>query len=265
MDERRSMKRPSVPTHVARRRVPAAAVLAVAVVLALAGFAAARYVMQQQQDGLATATDFYFTSDYLKESGENATYFIDPGTESFTVELRNYADDLRTTSGDISYKVETTYATATDAGAGKLVGSAQSTAKVTVTPNSEVQEFAVTATSTSPYARGGRVGQHGRGAHHDMRRQRRADHARPSFGGDPRRNRRQGERKHVQACGLGRVLARAAQGRRIARSDGLWQFRRYHRSKQIARRIRSPKRAGRPAPLSTWRSCHEDRGSEQEG
>ena len=61
MDERRSMKRPSVHTHVARRRVPAAAVLAVAVVLALAGFAAARYVMQQQQDGLATATDCYFT------------------------------------------------------------------------------------------------------------------------------------------------------------------------------------------------------------
>lgn len=158
MEKRRGMnrtpahKRPSIHTHVARRRVPAAAVLAVAVVLALAGFAAARYVMQQQQDGLATATDFYFTSDYLKESGENATYFIDPGTESFAVELRNYADDLRTTSGDISYKVETTYATATDAGAGKLVGSAQSTAKVTVTPNSEVQEFAVTATSTSPYA-----------------------------------------------------------------------------------------------------------------
>ena len=152
MDGRRSMKRPSIHTHVARRHVPAAAALAVAVVLALAGFAAARYVMQQQEDGLAAATDFYFTSDYLKESGENATYFIDPGTESFTVELRNYADDLRTTSGDISYKVETTYATATDAGAGKLAGSAQSTAKVTVTPNSEVQEFTVTATSTSPYA-----------------------------------------------------------------------------------------------------------------
>ena len=134
----------------ARRRVPAAAVLAVAVVLALAGFAAARYVMQQQQDGLATATDFYFASDYLKEGG--ASYYIDPSTKDFAIELRNYADDLRTTSGDISYKVETTNAAATDAGAGMLARGAQSTAKVTVTPNSEVQEFTVTATSTSPYA-----------------------------------------------------------------------------------------------------------------
>lgn len=150
MDGRRSMKRPSIHTHVARRRVPAAAALAVAVVLALAGFAAARYVMQQQEDGLATATDFYFTSDYLKEGG--ASYYIDPSTKDFAIELRNYADDLRTTSGDISYKVETTNAAATDAGAGMLARGAQSTAKVTVTPNSEVQEFTVTATSTSPYA-----------------------------------------------------------------------------------------------------------------
>lgn len=149
MDGRRSMKRPSIHTHVARRRVPAAAALAVAVVLALAGFAAARYVMQQQEDGLATATDFYFTSDYLKEGG--ASYYIDPSTKDFAIDLRNYADDLRTTSGDISYKVETTNAAATDAGAGMLARGAQSTAKVTVTPNSEVQEFTVTATSASPY------------------------------------------------------------------------------------------------------------------
>ena len=149
MDGRRSMKRTSIHTHVARRRVPAAAALAVAVVLALAGFAAARYVMQQQEDGLATATDFYFTSDYLKEGG--ASYYIDPSTKDFAIDLRNYADDLRTTSGDISYKVETTNAAATDAGAGMLARGAQSTAKVTVTPNSEVQEFTVTATSASPY------------------------------------------------------------------------------------------------------------------
>ena len=157
MEKRRGMnrtpahKRPSIHTHVARRRVPAAAVLAVAVVLALAGFAAARYVMQQQQDGLATATDFYFTSDYLKESGENATYYIDPSTDDFTVELRNFADDLRTTSGGISYSVNATNASVAS-GSGMLKGTERSTAKVTVTPSSGVQEFTVTATSTSPYA-----------------------------------------------------------------------------------------------------------------
>ena len=37
MDERRSMKRPSVHTHVARRRVPAAAVLAVAAAVIVSG------------------------------------------------------------------------------------------------------------------------------------------------------------------------------------------------------------------------------------
>lgn len=146
------MERPSVHTHVARRRVPAAAVLAVVVVLALAGFAAARYVIQQQQDGLATATDFYFTSDYLKESSESATYYIDPGTKDLTVELRNFADDLRTTSGDISYSVSAVGATVTDTGVGALAKGVQSTAKITVAPSFGAQEFTVTATSTSPYA-----------------------------------------------------------------------------------------------------------------
>ena len=144
------MERPSVHTHVARRRVPAAAVLAVVVVLALAGFAAARYVMQQQQDGLATATDFYFTSDYLKESGENATYFIDPGTKDLTVELRNFADDLRMTSGDIFYSVSAEGANV-EPGSGTLAGKSKNTATISVIPTAS-DSFTLTASSTSPYA-----------------------------------------------------------------------------------------------------------------
>ena len=150
MDERRSMKRPSVHTHATRRRVPAAAVLAVAVVLALAGFAAARYVMQQQQDGLATATDFYFTSDYLKESSESATYYIDPSTNDFTVELRNFADDLRFTSQGIDYKL-TAEGAVVDPVSGTMAGGTRDLATISVKPTAQ-DAFTVTATSTSPYA-----------------------------------------------------------------------------------------------------------------
>lgn len=150
MDERRSMKRPSVHTHATRRRVPAAAVLAVAVVLALAGFAAARYVMQQQQDGLATATDFYFTSDYLKESSESATYYIDPSTNDFTVELRNFADDLRFTSQGIDYKL-TAESAVVDPVSGTMAGGTRDLATISVKPTAQ-DAFTVTATSTSPYA-----------------------------------------------------------------------------------------------------------------
>ena len=133
----------------ARRRVPAAAALAVAVVLALAGYAAARYVMQQQQDGLATATDFYFTSDYLKESSESATYYIDPSTNDFTVELRNFADDLRFTSQGIDYKL-TAEGAVVDPVSGTMAGGTRDLATISVKPTAQ-DAFMVTAISASPY------------------------------------------------------------------------------------------------------------------
>lgn len=150
MDRKRTMKRPSVHAHAARRPFSAAVAVAVVVVLALAGFAVARYALQQQEEGLATAADFYFTSDYLKEGG--ASYFIDPATTVFSIALINSADAQRFSSGGIEYTVAAHGASVGGPDAGTLEGGRQSAVTLTVTPTAQ-GSFTVTATSASPYVK----------------------------------------------------------------------------------------------------------------
>lgn len=129
---------------------------AVAVVLALAGIAVARYVMQQQQEGLATASNFSFTSDYLKEESESASYYIDPTTTDLNITLSNAADAKRFTAESIDYTASATNATIIGGGSGTLAGGLESTTKLTVSPNADSSPgntFTVTASSTSPYAK----------------------------------------------------------------------------------------------------------------
>ena len=149
MNRKPTAKRSGLHARGKRRLIPTAALVAAAVVLAFAGIAVARYVLQYQQDGLATAKDFYFTSDYLKESSENASYFIDPKTTSFSIKLSNSADAQRVTEGSIAYSVKASGATVTDSGSGTLPGSNRNDATLTVVPMED--SFSVTVTSTSPY------------------------------------------------------------------------------------------------------------------
>lgn len=151
MEKKRSMTRRGAHAAERRRLLPIVALVTAAALLAFAGIAVARYLLQQEQDGLATATDFYFTSDYLKESSEGATYFIDPQTESFEIVLSNSADAQRTTKENISYKVSATDA-AVISESGTLAGGSPSTTKLTVKPQDK-DTFTVTAESTSPYAK----------------------------------------------------------------------------------------------------------------
>lgn len=127
------------------------ALLAAVALLSFGGFTAARYVLQQQQDGAATAQKFYFTSDYLKEGTENATYFIDPKTHSFQVALYNTADLQRYASTNIQYTVTETGAKVEDSTNGTLNGKKGSAAQVTITPTVDKGEFTVTAQATAPY------------------------------------------------------------------------------------------------------------------
>ncbi len=152
MEKKRSMTRRGAHAAERRRLLPIVALVTAAALLAFAGIAVARYLLQQEQDGLATAMDFYFTSDYLKESGEGAAYFIDPQTTSFDIVLSNSADSKRTTSGDIAYEVSATDANVVDGGSGVLAGPSSSTATLTVTPQN-AGTFTVIATSTKPYSK----------------------------------------------------------------------------------------------------------------
>lgn len=145
------MPRPSLHTPKKRRLLPAAVLLAAAALLVFSGMAVARYVLQQQEDGVATAADFYLTSDYLKESSEGASYFIDPQAASVSIVLSNSADAQRFTTGDIAYDVEASGATVTDGGSGTLPGGVRSDVKLAVAPTEG--SCTVTVTSRAPYAK----------------------------------------------------------------------------------------------------------------
>lgn len=119
--------------------------------LCIGGLAAARYVLRQDKAGLATAESFYFTSDYLRESSENAVYYIDPENNSFHIELYNFADSQRWATSAITYTVSAEGATVDSAG-GVLNGSGESREQIIVTPTVKAGEsFTVTAQSNSPY------------------------------------------------------------------------------------------------------------------
>lgn len=134
-----------------RRRLPSAvAMAAIAVLLAVAGVAVARYALQQREAGVATAESFHFSSDYLKEEGEGAFYYVDPQTDGFSIELRNFADSQRFAAADITYCVAATGADVADSAGGTLQGGVASTATRAVAPTAS--SFTIEVESTSPYA-----------------------------------------------------------------------------------------------------------------
>lgn len=110
-----------------------------------------RYVLRQREQQLATPQNFYFESDYLKESAEKAFYFIDPKTDSFQITLYNAADLHRWAASDISYTVTATGADVEDSGHGLLKGAQPSTGLLTITPTLTEGEFTVTAQASAPY------------------------------------------------------------------------------------------------------------------
>lgn len=78
-------------------------VLALILVGASVWGVSAKYIQQREQDLLAQAKMFYFTSDLLKEEG--AQYTLNPDTESVTFKLKNHIDALRYSEDDIQYDV----------------------------------------------------------------------------------------------------------------------------------------------------------------
>lgn len=78
-------------------------VLALILVGASVWGVSAKYIQQREQDLLAEARMFYFTSDLLKEEG--ADYVLNPDTTSVTFTLRNHIDELRYSDDEIQYDV----------------------------------------------------------------------------------------------------------------------------------------------------------------
>ena len=69
---------------------------------------AGRYLIQRQSSQAAEPQNFFFASDLIQADSASALYYIDPMTNSFTIQLYNYepANSLRYTTADIEYSVE---------------------------------------------------------------------------------------------------------------------------------------------------------------
>lgn len=61
----------------------------------------AKYTYQKSENKDPIAEEFYFTSDFLEENEQN--YTLASNTKQLTFELRNYADELRSSASDIKY------------------------------------------------------------------------------------------------------------------------------------------------------------------
>lgn len=126
--------------------------ICLAAVVILAGIVGARFALQWKSGSqLATASDFYFTSDLLEEGADMPIIYIDSETSGFDIKLYNFKDSKRITTKDIKYKIEATGATISDPAGGTLIGGTKDTNTIVITPDSGVRKIAVMVTATSPY------------------------------------------------------------------------------------------------------------------
>lgn len=123
---------------------------AIIILLGFASIGMARYVMEKNKAEIAEASNFYFTSNLLKEdTAENTILYVDPSKASFTIDLYNYADEQRKTASSINYTV--TVENGSSNPASGTINAGTDKAVLTITPTDKSKDVIVTATSTSPY------------------------------------------------------------------------------------------------------------------
>ena|GEM_PF-1108280 len=107
---------------------------------------------QRQSSQAAEPQNFFFASDLLQADSASALYYIDPMTNSFTIQLYNYepANSLRYTTADIEYSVEVTGGT-TSSATRSLKGKQASLVTLEITPTSKEKTVEVKVSATKPY------------------------------------------------------------------------------------------------------------------
>lgn len=139
-------------------RVIAVVLLVAAALVAVGGISsyAAKYAHQATEEKNSMPSPaFYFTSDVL--GNDNTTeYQLPVGTDSITLELRNYVDDLRWCDTDIDYEYKVTGPGGTEIETGKGVITRNATkgaaAPITVSDLTTPGTYSVTAWSTKPFS-----------------------------------------------------------------------------------------------------------------
>lgn len=113
----------------------------------------AKYVFLQSDTKETGSREMYFTSDFLSKDG--SSYTLTPGTDSVTIELRNYVDSLRWSEKDIQYSYTVTKQDSGETvknGSGTISRSADqgSSSSVTIT-GLGTGSYEVIATATAPF------------------------------------------------------------------------------------------------------------------
>ncbi len=129
----------------------------VAAIIMVSGYSLAKYAIKDTGDSVYIADTFYFSGDILKKApmgGSYPTYTLREGVTSISLDLTNYADELRTSEVDISYEVNirgeetggTVYSKTIQGTVGKNVAEKD---EITVT-DLESGRYVITV-STEPY------------------------------------------------------------------------------------------------------------------
>ena len=122
-------------------------------VLIFGGYTAARYVLQKTEKTVAEASEFYFTSDLLRETPkELPNYYVDPQNKDFQIALYNSVDSLRVTSADIEYEVVVQNGKAEKV-KGTIRGGKANTENIRIIPGEGEERVTVTVKTTQPYSK----------------------------------------------------------------------------------------------------------------
>ncbi len=104
--------------------------LASALVFSAVGGVLAKYITRSAGQDVAMAHEFYFTSDLLTREGER--HSLSSGTDSITVKICNFEDNLRYSTLDIDFTVTVTDGESGKTVAGRLTGNSKNQAVIEI-------------------------------------------------------------------------------------------------------------------------------------
>jgi hypothetical protein len=110
----------------------------------------AKYVREDENNGVVKTPNFYFESDILVENG--TVYDLTPGTTSVSFYLNNYADSLRYSTDTIEYTVTTSAGTLTP-NSGSIEGGKVGGALVTLSGLTDGGTYTVSAVGKAGFSR----------------------------------------------------------------------------------------------------------------
>ena len=117
-------------------------------IISIVGVTYSKFVWNENEDIVYVPNSYYFESDLLSESGK--THTLQTNTNQISVTLKNYADELRVSSVDISYQISISKNSSVISSQNGQILTSEKFEKINFTGLS-AGTYVITANSTSPY------------------------------------------------------------------------------------------------------------------